>query len=115
MGHIQKRDSALGLDALELDLHLLPELLIQRAERLIEQDDRGPVHERAGERDALLLAPGERDRLPPGLAWQADHLERRLHARRDRLARDPGHLESEGDVLLNRQMRKQRVLLEDEI
>ena len=45
--------------SLELELHLLAELQVERAERLVEQQRRGPVDERAGERDALLLAAGE--------------------------------------------------------
>ena len=47
------------LDLLELELHLLAELQVERAERLVEQQRRGPVDERAGEGDALLLAARE--------------------------------------------------------
>ena len=41
---------------LELDLHLLAELEVERAQGLVEQQDAGPVHERARERDPLPLA-----------------------------------------------------------
>ena len=34
----------------------LAELEVERAERLVEEEDVGPVDERPGERDALLLA-----------------------------------------------------------
>ena len=47
------------LDRLELDLHLLAELQVERAERLVEEQHAGPVHERPGERHALALAAGE--------------------------------------------------------
>ena len=47
------------LDALELDLHLLAELLVERPERLVEQEHARVHHQRPRERDALLLAAGE--------------------------------------------------------
>ena len=51
------------LDALELDLHLLAKLQVERAERLVEQEHLRAVDERARERDPLPLAAGELDRL----------------------------------------------------
>ena len=47
------------LDPLQLELHLLAQLQVERAERLVEQQHLRPVDERAGERDPLLLAAGE--------------------------------------------------------
>ena len=35
--HVDERDPDLALDALELDLHLLAQLEVERAERLVEQ------------------------------------------------------------------------------
>ena len=49
---------------LQLELHLLSELQVERAERLVEEQHLRPVHERARERDPLLLAAGELPRLP---------------------------------------------------
>jgi hypothetical protein len=49
---------------LQLQLHLLAELQVERAERLVEQQDTRVVNERAPERDALLLAARELPRLP---------------------------------------------------
>ena len=53
----------LGLDPLELDLHLPAQLEVERAERLVEQQHLGPVDERPGQGDPLLLAAGELRRL----------------------------------------------------
>ena len=53
---VEERDPDLALDRLELHLHLLAQLEVERAERLVEQQHRGPVHERARERHALALA-----------------------------------------------------------
>ena len=47
------------LQLLELELHLLAELAVERAERLVAQQHRRPDHERAGQRHALLLAARE--------------------------------------------------------
>ena len=49
----------LGLDALELDLHLAAQLEVERAERLVEQQHLGVVDQGAGQGDALLLPAGE--------------------------------------------------------
>ena len=57
--HVHESDPDLLLDALQLDLHLLPELQIERSERLVEQQDPGLVDDRTRERDPLPLASGE--------------------------------------------------------
>ena len=62
--------------ALELDLHLLAQLQVERAERLVEQQHARAVDDRARERDALALAAGELDGLALADAGQAHHLER---------------------------------------
>ena len=56
---VDERDADLALDAHQLELHLLAELEVERAERLVEQQHRGFVDERPRQRDALLLAAGE--------------------------------------------------------
>ena len=47
------------LDRAQLVLHLLAQLQVERAERLVEQQHARPVHERARERHALALAARE--------------------------------------------------------
>ena len=59
MRDVHERDADVLLDALELDLQLLAQAQVERAERLVEQQRARPVDERAGERHALLLAAGE--------------------------------------------------------
>ena len=65
MRHVDERRAELVLDALQLELHLLAKLHVERAERLVEEQRRRPVDERPRERDALLLAAGELPRPPP--------------------------------------------------
>ena len=68
VGDVDERDPDLALDLLELDLHLLAQLQVERAERLVEQQHRRPVDERAGQRDALALPARELVRLRVGAA-----------------------------------------------
>ena len=76
MRHVHEGDPDLVLDPLQLELHLLPQLQVERAERLVEEEHARMVDECAGERDALLLAAGELARLAPLEAREPDELER---------------------------------------
>ena len=75
MGHVDERDPDLLLDALQLDLHLLAQLEVEGAQRLVEEEHRRPVDERAGERDALRLAARDLGGLALLEARQLDELE----------------------------------------
>ena len=55
VGHVDERDAHLRLDRLELDLHLLAQLQVEGAERLVQQQDAWAVHQRARQRDPLPL------------------------------------------------------------
>ena len=76
VGHVDEGDADLDLDALELDLELAPELEVERAERLVEEQDVGSIDERPGQGDALLLAARQLVGAPPLVAGQVDELER---------------------------------------
>ncbi len=100
---------------LQLELHLLPQLEVQRAERLVEQQHAGPVDQRACQRDPLLLPAGE---LPGGAAaelFQLHHLQGPRDLLRALGRRHPPHAEAVGDVLPHAHVREQRVVLEDGI
>ncbi len=56
VGDEDEGDADLALDALQLDLHLLAQLEVERPERLVEQEHPWVVDQCARERDALLLA-----------------------------------------------------------
>ena len=64
------------LDVLELDLHLLAQLEVERAQRLVEQQHARPVDERARQGDALALAARELARLAPRELAEAHERER---------------------------------------
>ena len=110
---VDEGDPDVALDVLELELHLLAELQVECAERLVEQQHARDVDERAGECDALLLATRQLLRLAAAVAGEPD---------------DPQHLvdlplqlgaalalaaQAERDVLEDRQVREERVALED--
>ena len=93
MRDVHERDADLGLDPLELQLHLPAQLEVERAERLVEQQHLRPVDDRPGQRDPLLLAAGELRGLAPGEVAELDQLERLATSPRDvlgpRAARSP--------------------------
>ena len=101
------------LDGLELQLHLLPQLEVERAERLVEQQHLGLVHQRAGERHALSLAARELRRPAGIVAVETHHPER---VRDARLALRAGHLADHqpvGHVVGDGHVGEQGVVLED--
>src|SRR6185503_5203546 len=102
-------------DALQLDLELLAELQVERAERLVEEQHGGPVHERARKRHALLLPTGELRGLALRLRREADALELLAHAPLDLGLVNLLPLEAEGHVLLHAPVREQGVALEDRV
>src|SRR5204863_439791 len=69
-----------ALDPLELDLHLLPQLQVERAERLVEEQHLRVVDQGARERDALALAARELNRLALAEARQLHDLEHLVDA-----------------------------------
>ena len=113
MRHVDERDADLGLDALQLDLHLLAQLQVERAERLVEEQHLWVVDERSRQRHALLLTTGELRRLAPLVSRQLDQLEQLRDLVADLAVRDPPPPQPEGDILVDRQVREERVALED--
>ena len=78
VGHVDERDADLDLDPLELDLHLLPQLQVERAERLVEQEDPRSVDERTRERDPLTLPARQLGDAPIAVAVEVYEPERFL-------------------------------------
>ncbi len=115
MGHVDERDADLLLDRLELDLHLLAELEVERAERLVEEQHAWPVDERAGESDALALAARELARLALLVALQADHPERLGDPDGPLRLRDLADHQPVGHVVTDRHVREEGVVLEDRV
>ena len=113
--HVDEGDAEFLLQALELDLHFLAQLEVERAQRLIEQQHLRMIDERARQRHALSLPAGELRR--PALTQrfelhQLEHLARQSLAL---VARDTAHARTVRDVLQHGHVREQRVVLEDRV
>ena len=86
------------LDVHQLELGLLAQLLVERGERLVEEQHLRPLGERAGERHALALAARELVRVALRQRLQLHEAQHLADARRDLGLRQPVLLEAEGDV-----------------
>jgi hypothetical protein len=112
VGDVDHGDPDLAMNALELNLHLLAQILVERAQRLVEQEHVGVEHEAARQRHPLLLAAGQLARVAVGEPKQAHQLEHALGACLDVGSRKAPHLERKHHVLRRRHVREQRVVLE---
>ena len=112
---VHERGARARLDLLELELHLLAQLEVERAQRLVEQQGRRLVDERAREGDPLLLPAGEL----PGPALLHPLEAHRAHRLRDAsphiVAADALDAQAERDVLEHVHVREQRVRLEHHV
>ncbi|MNF70462.1 hypothetical protein D3C84_523730 [compost metagenome] len=102
-------------DLHQLQLHLRTQFLVQRAHRLVEQQQLRALGQGAGQGHALALAAGQLVRLALGVLAHLHQLEHLGDPRVDLL---PGHLvlfEAEGDVVGHAHVREQRVGLEHHV
>ncbi|MGX1367088.1 hypothetical protein RKD19_002447 [Streptomyces canus] len=108
---VHEGDADLGLDALELQLHLAAQLEVEGAERLVEEEHLGGVDQGSRDRHTLLLATRELVRLLTGLLPQLHELQHVLDLLLHRLDATPA--QAEGDVLEDVEVREEGVGLED--
>ena len=111
--HVDEGDPDRLLDPLELDLEGLADLQVEGPERLVEQEHLRAHHERAGERDPLLLTARELPRPSRSDVAEMHELEHLLRPHTPIPARDPPLLESVRDVVEHGEVREERVRLED--
>src|SRR4051812_40519854 len=109
-------EAKLVVDLAQGDAKLAPDLGVERAERLVEQQDARVAGKRTGERDALPLSARQLIWIALAEAGQLDEAEQLLDpvaGRRARRALRPlHHVQAKGDVLRDGHMAKQRILLE---
>ena len=110
--HEHDGGARLGRDAHELGLHLLARHLVERAERLVHEQQPGLLGERAGDRDALLHAARELVGVAVGEVGEADHLEQLGHAGRAGSGCHAVQFERQRDVRGDRAPRQQPRRLE---
>ena len=112
---VQERDPDLLLDPLQLELHLLAKLQVERAERFVEQEQARIVDERASERDPLLLTARELSGLASLEPLEVDEAQDLLHAAFGLGPRDLLAPQAEFHVVDHIEMGEQRVGLEDRV
>ncbi len=105
-------DAELALQALDLDLHVEPQVLVERAERLVQQQDARPDRQAPRQRHALLLPARELPRQAVREGGHAHRVQHGRHRRRHVRPAAPGGERAVGDVLRHRHVREQRVVLE---
>ena len=103
------------LDVDQLELRVLAQLLVERGERLVEQQQLGLRDEGARQRDALSLTAGELVRLALCERPELDHVEHLVDAPGDLRLGHAQLLEAERDVLLDRHVREERIGLEHHV
>ena len=112
MRDVHGRDVELALDARDLRAHLHAQLRVEVRERLVHEEDLGLAHDRAPHRHPLPLAAGELPRLAVEMVGEADDLRGLRDPLLRFLLRHFAQLQREPDVLRNRHVRIERVVLE---
>ena len=113
MGHIEHGDAEALVDALDLELHLFAQILVQRPQRFIHQHQLRLEDQRTCQGDPLLLPAGELPRTAIAEFAESHHVQRVGHLGRDFLLAHAAHFQREGQILGHAHVRKQRIVLED--
>ena len=118
MGDEDAGDLDLVVQPAQPSAQFLAHLGVERAERLVEQQDFRLDRERARECDALALAAGELRGVAIGKKIELHEFQQLMHAPRDfglgGTFAPRQHPHAEGDVLEHRHVPKQRVMLKYE-
>jgi hypothetical protein len=101
------------VDPQHLRAHPDPELRVEVGQRLVHQEDRRVADDRAAHRDPLPLPAGQVARLAAQQLGQAERSGGRADPAVPLRLGDAGVLQGEADVLVDGQVRVERVVLED--
>src|SRR5690606_37020117 len=105
---IEDRDAAVRHELLEIGQHLVLAVLVERGERLVEQEHFGVGEERPPDRHALPFAARERTRPPRQQMLDAEQADDFLEGHARPPAGEPAAVEQ---VLSHAEMREQPALL----
>ena len=112
MRHVERGDAGLLDDAAQVVAQPQPQLGVEVAERLVEQQELRLVDQAARQRDPLHLPAGERHHRPLGIFAQAHQRQHLVDLAVDLGAREPAMAQRIGDVLAHRHVRPDRIGLE---
>ena len=100
------------MEAFDLAAHLHAELGVEIGERLVHQEDRRVAHQRAAERDTLLLAAGEFARAAFEEVRDVQDLCSVTHLLVDHVPGLFAHLQREGEIVEDGLVGVERIVLE---
>src|SRR5690554_3742527 len=113
VGHIDDGYSDRLVYVLDFVLHLLAQVLVQRAQRLVHQDQVGIKDQGPHDRHALLLPAGKLCGPAVAQVAQLNHVEHPLYPFLNLRLRLLSNLQREGEVFGNRHVREERIVLKD--
>jgi hypothetical protein len=113
VGDVEGGGADVGQEARELGAQLHAQLRVQVRQRLVHQEHLRLTDDRAAHRHALALATREGARLALQELLEAEDPGRVLNATVDLVLRHLLEPQPEGDVVVDRQVRVERVALED--
>ena len=114
VGDVDGGGLVLDVDVLQLGAHLLAQLGIERAHRLVHQQGLGPAHQRPPDRDALHVAAGQRRGSLAEQPIDAQRLGNLAHPPIDDAPALVRGAQRESDVLVDGQVRIEGEQLEYE-
>ncbi len=109
---VDRRHAEVVLQLGDLGARLDAQLRVEVRERLVHEEGLRVAHDRAAHGDALTLAAGERTRLAVEQRLEVEDARRVLDARVDLGLRHLLDAQAEGDVLVDVEVRIERVALE---
>ncbi|MCY1235760.1 hypothetical protein D9M72_483890 [compost metagenome] len=115
MGDEHERLAGLLLDRLELDLHGLAKLRIECRKRLVEQQHVGIGRQRSHQSDTLALTARQLGRKSACEFLQLYEFQKFRYPLLDLPVVDPLQFQTEGDVLRDGHVRKQRIILKHDV
>ena len=113
VGDVDEGDAQALLNVLQLHLHLAPQLQIQRAQGLVQQQQLRLKDQRAGDGHALALSAGELGRHALFAALQLHQAQHLRNLRPPLGTLHAAHAQSIGDVLFHIHVGKQGIILKD--
>ena len=113
--HKDEGDANSALHILELHLHVLTELAVKSAQRLVQQQHPRAVDERSRQRDTLPLPAAELGRLSRLEPTEPHGVQRTRDADRSLVTSHAPHPQAVADVFTNRHVRKEGIVLEDRV
>ena len=113
MRHVDRRDAERVLEPRDLGAHVHPELRVEVRQRLVHEKGLRLTDDRAAHRHALALSSGERARLPLEELVEPEDARRLADLLVDLVLGRAAQPEAERDVVVDRQVRVERVALED--